>query len=207
MTSISRLASTASFQVYRHQDLPAIFRLSPLASPALDASLEARGWRRFDESIVMTLDLADGTRITHKALDADIEITSGPDDAWLEGCRLMNGVPEADAATFGVMLDSLLPAAGFGRLIRDDGIAALALSVVDIELAGLFVVTTAKQRRRQGLASRLLSGLLDWSRALGATTGWLAVEACNAPAVRLYESLGFREVYRYHYRSNDQILG
>lgn len=194
-------------QIYRDRGLPTIFRLSPLASPALDAGLENRGWRRFDESIVMTSDLADDADVAQKTLDDDVEIISKPDDAWLEGCRLIDGMSDADAATFGVMLDYLMPSAGYGRLITDTGIGALALSVVDVELAGLFVVMTARERRRQGLARRLLSDLLSWSRTRGATMGWLAVEAGNVPAVRLYESLGFREVYRYHYRSNDQIVG
>ncbi|MDH3663865.1 MAG: GNAT family N-acetyltransferase [Alphaproteobacteria bacterium] len=186
-------------QIFRDRDLPATFRLSPLASPALDRALAKRGWRRFDESIVMTADLAN---IAHEPRDDDVLITSKPDDAWMEGCHLIDGLSEADAGTFGLMLDHLLPSAGYGRLVTDNGIGALALAVLDVELAGLFVVMTAKERRRQGLARRLLDSLLCWSRMRDATTGWLAVEAGNVPAVRLYERLGFREVYRYHYRSN-----
>jgi ribosomal protein S18 acetylase RimI-like enzyme len=79
---------------------------------------------------------------------------------------------------------------------------ALALAVVDADLVGLFEVMTAPERRRRGLARALTAGLLRWGRMQRASTCWLAVAAENLPAVRLYEGLGFREAYRYHYRSN-----
>ena len=41
---------------------------------------------------------------------------------------------------------------------------------------------------------------LDEARSRGAHQAWLQVEADNEPAISLYRSLGFREVYRYHYR-------
>ncbi|NJO38202.1 MAG: GNAT family N-acetyltransferase [Rhizobiales bacterium] len=103
--------------------------------------------------------------------------------------------------TLAKLLDVLIPRAGFGRVVSSDGVDALALAVVDADLVGLFEVMTAPERRRQGLARALTAGLLRWGRTQCASIGWLAVAAANLPAVRLYESLGFREVYRYHYRS------
>ncbi len=190
-------------RIYRNRGLPATFRLSPLAPPALDARLNDMGWRRFDESIVMISDLANNAGSPPHEQGCNVEIASKRDDAWLEGCRRIDGLQAADAATFGTMLDYLVPLAGYGRITVDAQIEALALAVVDEELAGLFVVMTAAERRRQGLARRLLTKLLRWSQDRGATNGWLAVEAGNQPAVRLYQDLGFHEVYRYHYRSND----
>ena len=37
-------------------------------------------------------------------------------------------------------------------------------------------------------------------RLRGARTAWLQVEESNAHARGLYDSLGFAELYRYHYR-------
>ena len=41
---------------------------------------------------------------------------------------------------------------------------------------------------------------MAWGAERGARDAYLQVVASNAPAVRLYEQLGFADVYRYHYR-------
>src|SRR5262245_1321314 len=46
-------------QRFRAYGRPPIFRQSPLSPPELDLYLEDSGWRRFDESMVMTVELAD----------------------------------------------------------------------------------------------------------------------------------------------------
>ena len=46
--------------------------------------------------------------------------------------------------------------------------------------------------RRRGLARQVLAELLDWGASRGARTAWLHVESDNAPALALYEGLGFR---------------
>jgi ribosomal protein S18 acetylase RimI-like enzyme len=42
--------------------------------------------------------------------------------------------------------------------------------------------------------------LLRLARQRGAERAWLSVVADNAPALRLYEKLGFSPVYDYWYR-------
>jgi len=39
-----------------------------------------------------------------------------------------------------------------------------------------------------------------WAKNRGARRAWLQVVTTNIPAVSLYRSLGFEEVYRYAYR-------
>lgn len=189
--------------IYNDRGLPTIFRLSPLAPPALEAALVDRGWRRFDETIVLTADLVDLLQLTTLASNCDVAIDSKPDQTWLESCDRIDGSNVEHLTTLRTMLERLIPPAGFGRINGDDGIDALALIVVDAEHAGVFEVVTKATRRRQGLARQLLTQLFVWSAERGATTAWLSVLADNRPAVRLYESLGFSEVYRYYHRCND----
>jgi N-acetylglutamate synthase len=59
---------------------------------------------------------------------------------------------------------------------------------------------TDPRRRRRGYAQRIIATLASWAREQGATAACLEVEAANAAAVALYHRLGFREIYRYHYR-------
>lgn len=190
--------------IFVRHGLPPVFRISPLAPKALSNTLNRRGWDTFDESLVMTLDLtADVIQdaICPSEIEAALDVTDRPDAAWLEACRRIDGLSEASLRTFSLMLRRLLPKAGYGRLSVDDDIVALALAVVDVELVGLFDVMTAKEQRRRGFSRHLLSQLLSFGHQQGATHGWLSVAALNDPAVALYRSLGFVEVYRYHYRS------
>jgi ribosomal protein S18 acetylase RimI-like enzyme len=43
--------------------------------------------------------------------------------------------------------------------------------------------------------------LLDRARRSGARIAYLQVDAANAPARRIYDRLGFRDAYSYHYRT------
>lgn len=189
-------------EVYAERDLPAIFRLSPLASPALDARLADRGWRRFDETVVMTADLDAIQAKLDGGPQHDVAIATEPDRRWLQSCYRIDETKPDHLQTLATMLDRLIPKAGYGRIGEAGRIDALALVVIDAELAGLFEVLTSPERRREGLAQALLRALFAWSRSEGATTAWLAAVADSQPALSLYERLGFREVYRYHYRSN-----
>lgn len=46
----------------------------------------------------------------------------------------------------------------------------------------------------------LLDRLTSWAMTEGATSGGLFLVGGNAAAGALYEGLGYRELYRYHYR-------
>lgn len=63
-------------------------------------------------------------------------------------------------------------------------------------LHGLFV---AEHARRRGLARAVIAALLEAGAEQGARTVWLHVETSNAPAIALYESLGFAEHHRCRY--------
>ena len=65
---------------------------------------------------------------------------------------------------------------------------------------GLFDIVVDHNVRNRGIGRRLCTRLLQWARSAGCTTGYLAVLADNAPALKLYANLGFRQAYTYWYR-------
>ena len=77
---------------------------------------------------------------------------------------------------------------------------ASLICVRDGDLAGIFELATAPAARGRGHARRLLTSALSWAQRRGARQGWLQVEADNSAGCRLYGSLGWTAVYRYHYR-------
>ena len=70
---------------------------------------------------------------------------------------------------------------------------------LDGDWLGLHGLVVEEHARRQGLARAVIAALLDAGAEQGARTAWLHVETSNAPALALYESLGFAEHHRCRY--------
>ncbi len=87
----------------------------------------------------------------------------------------------------------------FARIERDGRAVAVGAVAVDGDWAGVSVMRTSPDYRRQGLAARIVSALLGFAGEQGASRSYLQVEAKNETAVALYEKLGFTTAYQYRY--------
>jgi len=101
--------------------------------------------------------------------------------------RLPTEVPEAE-----LHVDGHLATARIGDVAS--GVAA-----VDGDWAGFRTIEVAPDRRREGLGLAVMSALVGWAAEQGAMTAYLQVLGDNAPALALYERLGFVEHHRYRY--------
>ena len=174
---------------------PLTFRLSPLAGAGLSHHFDRQGWSRFGESIVMRLDL--DTSVVTQSIDQiplrDVARFVSSAVAVREGDpQLRNGLA--------CVIGSIRAQTGLFLHESEGQPVASAVCVADGRLAGLFEVATAATKRRHGHARRLVQSALKWARQQGASQAWLQVEAENVAARSLYDSIGFRELYRYHYR-------
>ncbi|PSJ50791.1 GNAT family N-acetyltransferase [Kumtagia ephedrae] len=170
-------------------------RLSPLAAKAIADHLDGLGWPRFAESAVMRLDLDDA--VVEAALD---QIPLKDVGRFVAAAISVRGQDASQQAGLADVIGSIEPEAGLFVLEQDGRPLATAICVHDGELAGLFEVATAAVERGRGYGRRVVLSALKWARMRGARIAWLQVEADNEPALKLYDTLGFREIYRYHYR-------
>jgi ribosomal protein S18 acetylase RimI-like enzyme len=174
---------------------PLTFRLSPLSGSTIPAYLDAEGWSRFDESLVMRMPLAQAP------VDQAMDQIPLKDISRFVSASLK--VHDADASLrpgLSEIIGAIQPEAGLFALERGDEALATLICVHDGDLAGLFEIATDKAVRNQGHGRQLILSALKWARLRGAREAWLQVEADNRPALALYHALGFSEVYRYHYR-------
>jgi ribosomal protein S18 acetylase RimI-like enzyme len=79
-------------------------------------------------------------------------------------------------------------------------LAAVARGVVVDGWLVVTAVTVDERYRRQGRATAVMAALGAWARGRDGHSCLLQVAADNAPALALYERLGFTEHHRYHYR-------
>ena len=159
----------------------------------LDGLLEARGYQRQDESIVMVR-RPDG-----------LDVRGGSCD-WLEAEEWLSLLPQIDQGTperkrkHVELLRGLVQPALYGATSVAGQHVAMGLAVRDGVHAGLFDVATLPGARRSGHARALTLALLQRAAELGAQQAYLQVVAKNLAALALYVSLGFEECYRYWYR-------
>ena len=85
-------------------------------------------------------------------------------------------------------------------------IAGYVLGRVAADEAELLSIGIAPDRRRQGLAQRLVGALMARAREMGATRLHLEVAAVNTPALALYAALGFERtgLRRGYYHTHGQ---
>ena len=86
-----------------------------------------------------------------------------------------------------------------GLAVARLGSAASGVAAYAEDWVGFRSIEVDPGRRREGLARAVMSALLEWGAEQGATTAYLQVLGDNAPALALYEGLGFREHHRYRY--------
>ncbi|MFG2521609.1 GNAT family N-acetyltransferase [Streptomyces sp. NPDC048527] len=163
----------------------------------LCAELDVRGWVR-EVSAEMWIGplapVADGVDPGDR-----VELTREPGEAWL-GRYQRKGASE-------VALKVLTagPSVWFATVPGEgEEPDAIGRCVVDGRWAGFAAVEVAPSRRRQGLASAVMTALARRALEEGASAAWLQVEADNEGARALYGRLGFAAHHAYHhYRGPD----
>lgn len=179
---------------------PLIFRQTPLAPPALDDLLDAKGWSRFEESLVMSAPLDEAV-----LADAVDQVPLQDVGRWVDAYLSLSGEPAERKPGLVEIISGIEVQAGLFLVEDDDGRPISAVRCVrDGNLAGIFELETEPALRRQGHGRAVLSTALKWAVAQGADTAWLQVVADNAPAIGLYREAGFDEAYRYCYRTAPQ---
>ncbi|NYI08081.1 GNAT family N-acetyltransferase [Allostreptomyces psammosilenae] len=127
---------------------------------------------------------------------AGVLLTRSVDAGW---AALYHRAGTLDATSLAVLTGG--PSVWFATVPGADGRPeAIGRCVVDGAWAGFSGIEVRPDRRRRGLARRVMAALADRARSEGAVHGWLQVEADNAPALRMYAGLGFRRHHGYHYR-------
>jgi len=183
--------------LYQRQRLPTIFRLPSIIDPALDERIEALGYRREGESCVLFGQLA----TIEAANDPEVQLLSSPTPEWLAGMAALQNHTMGQRRTYRRIVAGISIPAAFASLAVDGKIAALAYGAIHNRLLCYESVVSDARLRRRGYARRVVVALAAWATDHGAEGACLEVEARNAPALALYDTIGLRtELYRYHYR-------
>jgi N-acetylglutamate synthase len=187
-----RVISASSWMVLRK--IKPVFRITPLSSPELNATLDEASWQTIDPSHLYAMELGD------VEADGNAEFLSPLDPKFLAVAQRLQGYDDATLAAMKALLAALtVPAVGV-VLHRDGEAVASSIMAVANGIVITGNVVTDPTRRRQGLASAMMRSGLSWARGQGAKVAALNVQADNEAAKALYAGLGYTHRYDYHYR-------
>jgi ribosomal protein S18 acetylase RimI-like enzyme len=172
--------------------IPVGIQVSPLSlHGSLQRELDRRGWATRWPVLVLAMRRSAEVWSLDSAASS-VERSDHAGAEWLSTwarCEPGRDV-EAHART---VFRQLAGRATFARL-EDD---AVGIAVDHDGLVGLYCLAVEPARRRSGLGTSLVRGLLAGAEA---EVAYLQVEESNAPAIGLYARLGFAEAYRYCHR-------
>ncbi|AGT07665.1 GNAT family N-acetyltransferase [Paracoccus aminophilus] len=184
----------AAAQLQRDWDQPETFRVWSEETALADA-LTARGFRQDRPTLVMAVEAA---QLTDREIPLVTVFPIWPPlaiqrEIWAEG----NIAGPRQAA-----MERVAPLPHTSLLGRiEDHASASAFVAADGDVAMIHAIEVEPKMRRKGMADWLLRGAAHWARDHDASRLALAVTAANAPAIALYEKLGFAPVARYGYWS------
>jgi len=192
-TDLSTLQSLEA--AYRAHNQAPVWRLSPLAPPAMDGILAARGYRTIERSLLQVCPLHAGFTAA-----PEVRIHAEPTPAWIEAFCTHSPVRPEHRHTMRRMLAAIAKPAGFAFVEAEGSPLAMAIGAVEGDHMGLFDVLVMPEARRRGLARKITESLYAWAWGHGARFAYLQVVATNEAAMPLYAAQGFRTAYAYEYR-------
>lgn len=182
---------------YRQAGLQPCFKMTRASLPGgLDDHLARRGYQTGGHSVVLTAALHE----IECRPSIPVELTPDRTPDWVR-CSWPAGPRHANVESRVRIADRVGRPKLFA-LVRLDGYpAGAAMASVAQGWGCVTAVRTPPEFRRRGVARALVAALAGWAGEQDAGNLFLQVEEANGPARSLYASIGFREAYRYHYRT------
>jgi len=180
---------------YRQRRSSPTFKLTAASLPAgLEGFLTTAGYRA-DAPVsvrIRQLPIAPPT--------LPVRLAAHPSQEWRRVNTAAGGHYGAAPRLFLDLVARVRAPLAFGSVEYEGETAAAGMAVAHQGYVNLFEISTHPGHRRRGLARQVVAALVGWGEERGAATAYLQVMPANGPALALYQSLGFDEVYRYWYR-------
>jgi GNAT superfamily N-acetyltransferase len=173
--------------IYRENNLQPTFTIPLPIYEELDQYLESTGWSVKVAANFLIRDI--GNTVTVANDEFTSEIMNYPSGSWLE--------MRADQPLEKLMLRY---PARYGVVKKGDAVIAVGRIAISDTWSIVTRLLVDPDHRGKGVAKLLMNNLLAAASGDGATKVALQVDDENAPALALYESMGFRTHHKYVYR-------
>ena len=183
--------------LYSSRGLPAIYKLTHDIFPSdLDNILADLGYEKDADTSVQIMDINRFNRME----DNSIKLSEKLNDNWLDRFIGFNNYEKAKKTGFQNILEQIAFKKCFLDLKANDQIIGCGLGVLEEKYIGIFDIVVDPQFRKKGYGQKIVEAIIQWGYENGAMKAYLQVMLNNPTALRLYEKIGFKEVYNYWYR-------
>lgn len=184
-------------KIYSMNNQKTIFKITPVVFPEnLDEILENRGYKADSHTSVQLLQLDSIKKPQYQNIKYNTEIN----DEWLKNYCRLNNVKDEDLETLSQILTNITSLKYYVILTLDNNPIACGIGVIEGEFVGIFDIVVDRDYRNRGYGEQLILNIFSLAKKHGVKNAYLQVMLNNPPALRLYEKLGFKEVYKYWYR-------
>ena len=183
--------------IYARHNLPANYKiLSCEEHKQIEKRLEALNYEKILETQIQVCDI---TKLRIKKHEGII-ISGSFDNIWKESVIAFNKIKEEHKSTFKNIMDNIAVSKIAVRKEAGGATVACGYGVLENNYAGLFSIVVKKEERGKGYGREITEAILCEAARRGIEKSYLQVDHDNSAALRLYETLGYKEVYRYWYR-------
>ena len=142
----------------------------------------------------------------HETFSGKSVVTDEITEEWQKNCFRLIGVwGDLTVNTAKAIQGNIVHKTLCALIIENGVVIACGLCVVEREYAGFFDIEVDVNYRRKGLGFDICNSLLSNAVKIGAKHAYLQVVADNAPAVALYNKMGFTDCYKYWYRVKNKV--
>lgn len=183
---------------YKSKNLPTIFKLTD-EFKELDDFLSNRGYKKIGLTSFQTVSLNE----VNLFKTSKYQVLNKYNKQWFDCFVEFSNLSKNNAQVLNEMLKNTPMNNYYFLISNDESIVGCGLGVVEERYFGIFDIYINKAYQGQGFGKKLLKAMLNYGKELSLETAYLQVVDENTIAKSLYQSLGFKEEYKYWYRKKE----
>ncbi len=181
---------------YTSRSLPTVFKIiKHKRYEVLDSILHDNGYLIIDHTNVKLIDL----RTNNFEDNNHVQINNHFSDKWIHSFISSNNL-EQKSETIENILKKIEVDKVIASITIDNKIIGFGFGAIENDIVGIFDIFVNKQYRNNGYGRMIMNKLLYTVKKSKCSYSYLQVMNDNVIATKLYQSLGYKQYYKYWYR-------
>ena len=186
-------------EIYQNRQLDVIFQIPEFTTPDdLDNILEKMDYQIKSPTTVMmkslTLKSFSSPSLHFSLMRTDF------DGDWFKAFLTFSNMPMEKSIQMEAIIRRIIPEKFFFAVKEDNQDVGVALGVFERGYLGVYSLLVDPMKRRRSTGYTLMRYIEEWGINNSVHTIYLQVEHDNLAASKMYQKLGYRNLYSYHYR-------